>query len=63
MNASLLLPVTLLLMSAACGIEIIRDIAFGRYGQALAGLLWGVIFATGTLISARPLLALIGSGT
>ena len=32
-------------------------------GQALAGLLWGVIFATGTLISARPLLALIGSGT
>lgn len=62
MNASLLLPVTLLLLSLACCIEIIRDVAFGRYGQAMAGLLWGVIFIVATMMSARPLLALLGNG-
>jgi hypothetical protein len=60
MSASLLLPVTLALMTLACCIGIIRDVALGRYGQAMAGLLWGAIFIIATLISARPLLDLLG---
>jgi len=60
-NASVLMPVTLLLLSLACCIGIIREIAFGRYGQAMAGLLWGAILLVATMMSARPLLALLGS--
>ena len=62
MNASLLLPLTLLLLSLGCGIQIIRDVAIGRYGQAMAGLLWGAIFVVATLMSARPLLSLLERG-
>ena len=61
MSASLLLPVTLLLLSLACCVEIIRDVAYGHYGQAMAGLVWGLIFLAATMISARPLLSLLGS--
>jgi len=61
MNTSLLLPVTLLLMSLACGIGIIRDVALGRYGEAMAGLLWGAIFVVAMLMSAQPLLSLLGN--
>jgi hypothetical protein len=59
MNASLLLPLTLLLLAATCCVEIVRDVAFGRYGQAMAGLLWGLIFIVGTMLSAHPLVALL----
>jgi hypothetical protein len=59
-NASLLLPITLLLLAAACIVEIVRDVVFGRYGQAVRGLLCGLVFLVATMISARPLLALLG---
>jgi hypothetical protein len=61
MNASLLMPAALLLLSLACCIGIIREVAFGRYGQAIAGLLWGAILIVATMMSARPLLALLDS--
>jgi hypothetical protein len=60
MSASLLLPLTLLLLAVTCCIEIVRDVAFGRYGQAMAGLLWGMIFVAATMMSARPLVTLLG---
>ena len=47
--------------SLACCGEIIRDVAYGHYGQAMAGLVWGLIFLAATMISARPLLSLLGS--
>jgi hypothetical protein len=59
-SASLLLPVTLLLLSFACCVEIARDVVLGRYGQAVAGLVWGGIFIIATIISAGPLLTLLG---
>ena len=59
MNASLLLPVTLLMLALACGVGIVRDVAIGRYGQAMAGLLWGAIFIVATLMSAGPLFSLL----
>jgi hypothetical protein len=59
MNASLLLPLTLLLLAATCCVEIVRDVAFGRYGQAMTGVLWGLIFIVAMMMSARPLIALL----
>ena len=57
MATSLLLPITLILLASACLIEIVRDVAFKRYGKAMGGLLWGLIFLVATMMSFGPLLA------
>ena len=59
--STMLLPVPLLLLAAACGIEIARDLAFKRYAQAIGGLLWGLIFLVATVMSAGPLMTLLAS--
>jgi hypothetical protein len=59
MNASLLLPTTLVLLAAACAVQIVRDVALRHYGQAVGGLLWGLIYIVATMMSARPLIALL----
>lgn len=61
MSASVLLPLPLLLLAAACGIEIARDVTFGRYGLALRGMLLGLIFVAATVMSAGPLITFLGS--
>jgi hypothetical protein len=61
MNASLLLPLPLVLLAAACGVEILRDVTFKRYAEALRGLLWGSIFVLAALMSIGPLLRLIAT--
>jgi hypothetical protein len=58
-NAALVLPLTLSVLAAVSGIGVIRDVAVRRYRQALAGLLWGLIFVVAIVMSSGPLLALL----